>query len=239
MSEKQTMGVLEGVLVYAKIAEADKKYKSDDTEYSIGVIVADEDVADEWDERFAKQPAKKIKVSQFEEKFKFEVPEEFKGEKNVYLITLKRAAVVNGEEKYPQYRPRVFLETEDERVDITESRLIANGSRGKVSYRISENPQYGDIARLNNVLIPEETFIEYVPTAKAAGDEFGDAKKPVKKEAARKEATEARKSKKEAEEKAEQSSDEFGDKKPVKEVKKAPKKEVVKEEPEEDDDAPY
>lgn len=241
MTEKQKIGFIEGVLVYAKIAEADKKYKSEDTEYSIGVIIGDEDEADAWDEKFAKQPAKKIKVSQFEEKFKFALPEEFEGLKNVYQITLKRAAVVDGVEKFPQYRPKVFLETDDERVDITESRLIANGSRGKVSYRVSENEQYGNIARLNNVLIKEEDFIEYQSTSKEAGSEFGDSK-PVKKEPANKAATEARKSKKEAEEEKEESTDEFGDSKPAKTSKPASKKAAVKpkeEEPEDLDDAPY
>lgn len=245
MSEKQLTGQVEGVLVYAKIAEADKKYKSDDTEYSIGVIIDDEDIADDWDARFKKQPAEKFKATQFKDKFKTELPEEFEGSKNLWKLTLKRPAVIDGEEKYPQFRPRVFLDTEDERIDITESRLIANGSRGIVSYRVSENKEYGDIVRLANVLIPEETFIEYKSTFAEAGSEFGD--KPIKKEEARKSATEARKTKQEAEEKPAKAGDEFGDKPAKKETaKKAPAKKVTKEEPKAkaddapwDDDVPY
>ena len=108
------------------------------------------------------------------------------------MITLKRDATKNGEPFYPETRPRVFLDTADERVDITESRLIANGSKGKVSYRINTN-DFGTFAKLQNVLMDEKGFIEYESKGGgAAGSEFGGGK-PVKKEDARKEATEGRK----------------------------------------------
>lgn len=187
MAEVKKEGVIEGVLVYAKVAQPDKKYQSNDTEYSITVIV-DEDTADEWDSEFAKQPSKKIKVSDFETKFRFPCPIE--GVKNVYSVTLKKDAVVDGEEMFPDFKPKVFLDTNDgDRLDISESRLIANGSYGKISYRINENT-FGRFARLKNVLIEEDNFKEYVSAGGKAGDEFGE--KPIKKEPARKEATQAR-----------------------------------------------
>lgn len=195
-ANKATYGVIEGVLVYSKLAQADTKYQSKDTEYSVSVIT-DEDTADAWDEQFSKQPAKKIKVSDFESKYKFPCPIE--GVKNVYEIKLKKDCMVDGEELYPEFRPKVFLDTKDgERLDITESRLIANGSLGKISYRITSNT-FGTFARLNNVLVQEDTFKEYVSTGGKAGDEFGS--KPVTKEPARKEATQARAVKPEKEEK--------------------------------------
>lgn len=186
-AQKATTGVIEGTLVYCKIAEPSTKYQSKDTEYSISIIV-DEDAADAWDEAFKKQPAKKIKASEFEAKYKIPCPIE--GAKNVYEVKLKKDATKNGEPFYPEHRPRVFLEMNNgERVEITESRLVANGSRGKVSYRISTN-DFGTFSKLNNVLILEDDFKEYVSTGGKAGDEFGS--KDVKKEAPRKEATEAR-----------------------------------------------
>src|SRR5690606_29535444 len=126
-----------------------------------------------------------------------------------------------GEEIYPQYRPRVFLDTDKERIDITESRLIGNGTKGKVSYRVTSNT-YGTFARLQNVLIKEDDFIEYVAQTPDAGGEFGNSK-PVKKEEAREEITKARKPRKESED-TEKESDEFGEEevneeKPVKETK--------------------
>jgi hypothetical protein len=188
--KKKTFGVVEGTLVYAKIAEPSTKYQSKDTEYTISVIV-NEDTADAWDEEFKKQPAKKVKASEFETKYKLPLPDSLKGEKNVYEIKLKRDATKDGEDFYPENRPKVFVDYDNgDRVDITESRLIANGSYGKVSYRINSN-DFGTFAKLANVLMDEEGFKEYVSTGGAAGSEFGDVKE-VKKEAPRKEATQAR-----------------------------------------------
>jgi hypothetical protein len=191
--KKQMYGVLEGTLVYAKIAQPDSKFESKDTEYVISVIV-DEDTADAWDEQFKKQPAKKVKASEFESKYKIELPKQLKGQKNVFEIKLKKDATKDGEPFNPEFRPKVFVDYDNgDRVEITESRLIANGSYGKVSYRINTN-NYGTFARLNNILMTEEGFKEYVSTGGAAGSEFGEVKE-VKKEAPRKEATQARTSK--------------------------------------------
>ena len=205
-------GVIEGTLVYVKIAQATKKYQSDDTEYTVSIIV-DEDTADAFDEEFPKQTSKKVKVADFEDKYRIPCPIE--GVKNVYEIKLKKDATKDGEPFYPEHRPRIFLDDADgNRTDITESRLVANGSVGKVSYRISENT-FGRFAKLNNVLIQESDFTEYESNSVPAGEEFGESK-PIKKEAARKEATEAR------------------TEKPSKAAsKKAPK------EPEEDDSSPF
>ncbi len=188
--KKQAFGVVEGTLVYAKIAESSPKYQSKDTEYTISVIV-DEDAADEWDAVFTKQTAKKIKATEFEGKYKIPLPDALKGEKNVYEIKLKKDCTKDGELFYPEHRPKVFVDYDNgDRVEITESRLIANGSVGKVSYRISTN-DFGTFAKLNNVLMTEDGFKEYVSTGGQAGSEFGDTKE-VKKEAPRKEATAAR-----------------------------------------------
>jgi len=189
-AQKQQYGILEGVLVYCKIAQPDNKYQSKDTEFSIGVVVSD-DEADQWNEQFKKQPAKVIKTSDFEVKFKFPLPDKFKGDKKVGLITLKRDAVVNGEAVFPDFYPKVLLDTPTERVDITKSRLVANGSVGKVSYRIREN-DFGRFAKLANVLIEEANFIEYQSKGGGSvGGEFGSGK-PVRSEPENKAATEGR-----------------------------------------------
>lgn len=189
--KKQNFGVVEGMFVFAKIAEPSLKYQSKDYEYVISVIV-DEDTADNWDSTFKKQPAKKIKASEFEGKYKVALPDNLKGEKNVYEIKLKKDATKDGEPFYPEHRPRVFVDYDNgDRVDITESRLIANGSVGKISYRISTN-DFGTFAKLNNVLMTEDGFKEYVSQGGGAGSEFDGGGREVKKEAPRKEATQAR-----------------------------------------------
>ena len=191
-------GVVEGVLVYCKIAQPDTKYQSKDTEFSIGVVITD-DEADEWDVKFKKQPAKRIKVADFEDKFKIPLPAKFKGEKKVGVVTLKRDAVVNGEEVFPDFYPKVFLENEQERVDITKSRLVANGTLGKVSYRTRTN-DFGTFCKLANVLIQEQDFVEYVSKGSTggAGSEFGGSKPIARVEPESKAATEARPPRKEA-----------------------------------------
>lgn len=236
---KTKFGVLEGVLAYAKIAQADGKYQSKDFEYSVQVIVS-EDEADAWDEQFKKQLAKKIKVSEFEGKYRFPCP--IDGVKNVYAITLRKDATKDGEPFMTEYRPKVFLDDADgDRTDITESRLIANGSVGKVSYRITTN-DYGTFAKLNNVLLDEEGFKEYISTGGKAGSEFGDDK-PVKVEAARKEATQARAVKvvdddeEEDEKPAKVTSKEAA--KPVKPTKPVAKKVVVEDDDEDDSKSPF
>lgn len=185
--------VIEGYLVYAKISQDAFKYQSDtDKEYSVGVIF-DEDAADLWNDKFLKQPAKKIKVSDFEAKFKFECP--IKDVKNVYVINLKKSSIQGGIVQDEQYRPKVFLDAADgTRTEITTSRLIANGTYAKVSYYVSENDKYGLLSRLQNVLIKEAQFIEYEQKeGSVAGSEFkGDSPKASVKEAASKGATEAR-----------------------------------------------
>lgn len=186
---KAQYGVLEGTLVYAKIAQPDTKYQSEDKEWSIEIIV-DEDTAEAHDEKFKKQPSKKLKAADFEARYKIPCP--IAGVKNVYSIKLKRDATKDGEPVDAKFAPKVFLEDEDGRTDITLSRLIANGSYGKVSYYISENG-FGTFARLQNVLMDTEGFKEYVRSGGGApGDEFGGSGKPVKVEAPKESATNSR-----------------------------------------------
>jgi len=192
--QKAQFGVIEGTLVYAKVAQPDTAYQSTEKEWSIEVIV-DEDTAEIWDEQFKKQPSKKIKVADFEAKYKIPCPIE--GVKNVYGIKLKRKATNDGVPVEESFRPKVYLDMADgERVEIGQSRLLANGCFGKVSYYISSN-DFGTFSRLQNVLMDEGGFKEYVSTGggNVGGAEFGSVK-PVKVEAAREEATNARPAKK-------------------------------------------
>jgi hypothetical protein len=187
---KNTFGIIEGTLVYAKVGMPDAKYQSTEKEWSVEVIV-DEDTAEKWDETFKKQPSKKIKAVDFEAKYRIPVPAHLKGEKNVYGIKLKRQATNDGVPVDDNFRPKIYIDDADgNRTEIGQSRLIANGSFGKVSYYISSN-DYGTFSRLQNVLMDEDKFIEYESSGGGkAGDEFGS--KPVKTEAAREEVLNSR-----------------------------------------------
>jgi hypothetical protein len=184
-------GVLENVvLAYAKIAETTKKYQSEDTLYEVDCIV-EKAVAKKWNKDFPKQKAKEFDLEDFKTKFKMDAP--FDEGDEVYVIKLRKPASKDGEVYDEKFRPRVLLDMNDgERIDITVSNLISNGTKAKVSYRITEN-SFGVFGQLNNILTTEDGFKEYV-NGGAAGSEFGDSK-PTKVEPARKEATEARSNK--------------------------------------------
>jgi hypothetical protein len=183
--------IVEGTLVYVKVAEPSKKYQSEDTEYSVGVVVG-KAVAKDWNKKYPKQKAKEYEPAEFETKFKMAVPAELEGDDEVFVITLKRAITKDGERVLEEkHRPRVYLDTnEGERVDITVSRPVSNGSKGKVAAYITTN-SFGVFAKLQEILIQEDDFIEYEG---GGASPFGN-KKPVKAEPENKAATQARASK--------------------------------------------
>lgn len=186
--QKSTFGIIEGTIVYAKVNVPDTKYQSTEKEWSVEVIV-DEDTAEKWDEQFKKQPSKKIKVADFETKYRIPCPIE--GVKNVYSVKLKRAATKDGVAVDPDFKPKVFIDdAEGNRTEVSESRLCANGSFGKVSYYVSSN-DFGTFSRLQNLLFEEDKFIEYQSSGGGgSGSEFGA--KPVTKEAPRESANQPR-----------------------------------------------
>lgn len=164
---------LTGTLVFACIQEPVKCYEKDKgQEWKIGIVV-DEDTADAWDEIYKKQPAKAVKTADFEEIYNVAPP--FPDEKKQYIITLKKnTKLANGEPVPDVYQPKVLLQTEDGRVDITYEKLVGNGSLGSVSVDHFEN-DYGAMARLKNVLVKE--LVEYTKSegkSYSAGSEFDD-----------------------------------------------------------------
>lgn len=187
-TNKQTYGVLDNVvLTYVKVAEPTTKYQSTDLEYSIDAVV-EKSVAKQWNKDFPKQKAKELEKEEFESKYKIEAP--FEGE-DVYVIKLKKAATKNGVAFDEKFRPRLLIENDDgERTDVTVSRLCSNGVKAKVSYRITEN-DFGRFGQLNNILVKEDDFVEYVSQSGGVGSEFGG--KPVAaSEPAKESATKAR-----------------------------------------------
>ena len=148
-------------------------------------------VAKAWSKQFTKQKAKEYDKEEFESKFKMIAP--FEGDE-VYVIKMRKAASKDGELFDEKFRPKVYLDMNDgERLEITTSRLISNGSKAKVSYRITDN-SFGIFGKLNNILMDEDGFIEYKSLGGGMGSEFGSSKQ-VKVEAPREEATKARASK--------------------------------------------
>ena len=143
-------------LAFVKVAESDNKYQSEDLEYSLNAVVSKAD-AKAFKKKFPKQSVKDYENDEFKEKFKIDPP--FPDQDEQYVLKLSKVHIKDGVEANPKYRPRVYLDDgEGNLTDITTSRLVANGSKGDVAYRVSENP-FGTFARLEGIRITE--LIEY------------------------------------------------------------------------------
>lgn len=163
-----TQNTIEGTLVFVSIQTPQTKYQSTEKEYKAGVVV-DEDTADSWNEMFPKQSAKVVKTSDFKDTYKIDAP--FPNEKKQYVITLKKPAQYADSTPLPkQYQPKVLLADGKQAIDVTDTMLPANGSKGKISFETREN-SYGVFAKLRNVLVTE--MIEYKKGGGSAGDDFG------------------------------------------------------------------
>ena len=143
-------------LAFVKVAESDNKYQSEDLEYSLNAVVSKAD-AKAFKKKFPKQSVKDYENDEFKEKFKIDPP--FPDQDEQYVLKLSKVHIKDGVEANPKYRPRVYLDDgEGNLTDITTSRLVANGSKGDVAYRVSEN-SFGTFAHLEGIRITE--LIEY------------------------------------------------------------------------------
>lgn len=151
------MAVLDNVVfAYVKIQSPVKKYQSEDTEFSVDVIVSKAQ-AKAWNKQFPKQKAKEIDNAEFSEKYKMEAP--FSEQEEQYVLKVKKAHIKGGVEQPEKYRPRVFVAVPGSKaVDRTFDVLVANGSKGKLSYRETTN-DFGSFSQLNSILVEE--LIEY------------------------------------------------------------------------------
>lgn len=163
-----THNTIEGTLVFVTIQAPQTKYQSTDKEYKVGIVV-DEDTADSWNERFPKQTAKVVKTSDFKDTYKIDPV--YPDEKKQYVITIKKPASYKDGTPLPQqYTPKVLLQEGKTAVDVTQSILPANGSKGKVSFEENSN-DFGTFSRLKNVLVTE--MIEYKKGGGNDAAEFG------------------------------------------------------------------
>lgn len=163
--------MLSGVLVFTCIQEPTKKYQSTEKEWKVGVVV-DEDTADDWNDRYEKQPAKIVKTAEFEKIYK--IKPVFPKAKKQYIITIKKDQLLANGEPVPEYYfPKVFERSaaSGKLREITQEKLVGNGSVGTVSFEEWGN-DYGDFARLKNVLVDD--LVEYERDDNVAGSEFGD-----------------------------------------------------------------
>lgn len=168
---------LTGMLLYVMCDQPTDCYEAAKGQEWKASVVVDEDTADTFAEAYPKQSAKKIKRTEFEKEYKVAPPEG--DEKNLYVITLKKNTKVKDRTSgglvpiSEKYHPIVYEQTEDEdgkrvRIDVTHTKLPANGSYGSVSIFHKENTEYGNSAGLQDVLVTE--MIEFERKASNPAD---------------------------------------------------------------------
>jgi len=161
------------VFCYTKLAQADFKYQSKtEKEWSVDCVV-DKATAKKWNKEFPKQKAKEIDSDDFEKIFKISPP--YAGDEQYVIKLKKNAQYFKGEEMHPTpdaYRPRVFVPGSDGKLqDVTKDILVANGSKGVVSFDTVEN-SFGRFAQLKAIRVDE--LIEYKKEGGASFDELGE-----------------------------------------------------------------
>lgn len=191
------MQKLTGMLLYVSLNKPQKAYvkpgePAKPDEWKASVAITDEDVVDEYEE-FAKgidapTSIKKVKTTEFEAKYKVAPPED--AGKNIWIITLRKSIELGktGKPVPDLYKPKVFEKVGKALVDVTNSKLPANGSYGSISIDKFERTNNTTSLYLKNVLVT--SMIEYVPEEGAgyeAGSEFDDepAEAPKAKPAAK------------------------------------------------------
>lgn len=160
--------IISGSFAYAKVTEPVNKYESEDKEFTIDVVV-DKATAKAWNKMFQKQKSKVVDTADFEQIYKFPAP--YLDEDEQYIIKLKKPAQYkDGTELPKQYWPKLLQKVNGKAVPIPEGVLIANNSKGQVSYETTEN-SYGTFARLKAILVEE--LIEYKKAGVDAAADFG------------------------------------------------------------------
>lgn len=178
------MKKLDGMLLYVQLQKPVKAYvkpgeepKPDEWKASIAIV--DEDVVDEY-EAFAKKidakvSVKKVKKDEFEGIYKVAPPEN--AGKNIWVVTLRKSTMLGktGKPVPDNFKPRVLEKVGNTLVDVTNSKLPANGSIGSISLDVFTRNNNTSSIYLKNVLVTK--MIEYVAPEGSGyqiGDEFAD-----------------------------------------------------------------
>ena len=181
------MQKLTGMLLYVSLNKPQKAYvkpgePSKPDEWKASVAITDEDILDQYEEFAqsidAKTSVKKVKTAEFETIYKVAPPED--AGKNIWIVTLRKSTELGktGKPVPDLYKPKVFEKVGKALVDVTNSKLPANGSYGSISIDKFERTNGTASLYLKNVLVTEmieyvaETGPEYEP-----GSEFDDEPK--------------------------------------------------------------
>lgn len=160
---------------YVKIQRPTKKYQSEDTEFSVDVIV-DKATAKEMKKKFPKNGIREVDTSEFLAKYKFEPP--FPEQDEQFVLKFKTNATnKDGEPKPYEWssRPKVYVPGEEKIKDVTMDVRVANGSSGDIAFNISDT-NYGVIHHLSAILVKNMIALENRTTTPFGEVEESDSK---------------------------------------------------------------
>lgn len=179
------MKKIEGMLVYVSVQEPVAAFVKPGVppkpkEYKASVVITDKAIKKEY-EKYAKSldtlvSIKEVETAEFKEIYKCNPPEGAGDE--VWVVTLRKSTELGktGKPVPDQYKPRVYERVGKTLVDVTATKLPANGSMGAISLDVFIKSAGGGSIFLKNVLVTE--MIEYVKEERDQGDpgsEFDDA----------------------------------------------------------------
>lgn len=172
------MAILKNVtFFYTKIANPVPNFDKTGTEWVVDCAVSKAD-AKAFKKEFKKASIKEYDNEEFLTKFAVKVLP-FPDQEEQFILKIKKAGEFkDGNALDPKYYPRVFEQTDAGAVDVTQTKMISNGSKGQLSYRVKENT-YGKFAELTAILV--EDLIEYKSKGGGSvGSDFNVAESALK-----------------------------------------------------------
>jgi hypothetical protein len=186
------MNKLQGTLLYVQIQTPVQPYQAAGEEkrpleFKASLAITDKAVIKAFkkycQEIDAKISLKEVDTTEFEEKYKIAPPEDAGDE--IWVLTFRKSTELGktGKPVPDLYKPKVFEKVGNKIIDVTNSKLPANGSKGFISTEVFTRKNGTSSIYLKNVLVTE--MIEYKKPeadyeAGSEFDEFGDvASEPV------------------------------------------------------------
>lgn len=155
------------VFAFVKIQRPVKSMNEGSTEFTVDCIMSKAD-AKAWNKAHKGNAYKIYDNDEFLEKFHLdEIP--FPDQDEQYAVKFKKYASKDGVSMPDELRPRVFEVVNGKNVDVTFSKLVANGSKGRVSFSTFSN-SYGEFVQLTAIQVT--SMIEYQVTS--VGSDFGE-----------------------------------------------------------------
>lgn len=169
--EVKPVDKLYGMLLYVcvqKPVKANQEYGPKPDEWKASVCVTDKNAIKDF-KKYAQSlktmtSIKEVDTSEFESIYKCKPPKDAGDE--VWVVTFRKSTMTkrNGEpvQVDPQYAPRVYEKQGKYGIDVTNTKLPANGSMGGISIDVFRKKDGTGSMYLKSVLVTE--MIEYVKT---------------------------------------------------------------------------